>query len=531
MSEPPLPCPRPRRLPAAPLALVVACGELDPYRGPPADPGLAGPDLVLSPAALDFGTAAAGAEEVERWLEVHNAGDTRLTVTGLDEPRASLQAVPEGTFRVGAPAALVLDPGETRRLPIWFAPGTAGRFEARIDANGGEDALELIGRGAAPVIGLTADPRPTAAYGCTATLGVELLNQGDLPLDIEDIALLGPDPAWSLRGDPSPARLAPGDRTRALLAFSPDWGDAAGGLRAVSLQVASTDPATPVAELRVEAVALEGATVTERFTYQPAQEVDLLFVADTDGVMELYAESLGSQSAPLFELLADAGASAHTAGLTGASACPATTPAWLDGAASPAARAGVLSSALGGPPGPGSEMLLEHALATLALRPACLLGFLRPGAALHLVLIAGDADTSPRAAEGQLAALAEAAPLASSWTVSALLPTDLAACAGTRYGAGYADAAFASGGAIGDLCDPDLDPFLEGVAGASLRGATGGLRVPLDPAPLPESVEVRVDGAIWREWSLDGAELVFPAEGAPPTGADVQVRYMAASPC
>ena len=483
--------------------------------------------LVLSPAWLDFGTARAGAEPQEQSFTLINAGNTEVVVHGHDEIIDSYDPDDGHIFEVDADPVLALQPGESQDVTVRFRPPTQGLWDARIDVNNGAEVLQLSGRGAAAVIGATAPARVSTLFGCRAEMPFEIFNQGDLPLHVTDIDLLSPDPTWSLHLDPSPFQLGPGDRTTVQVSFAPSWDITTGGLRNALVQVVSDDPLTPELAIRVEALAYEGVRIEEGFTYRPGHSVDLLVVADTDGVLSLYAERLADNIGVLVGILEDNNIAVQLAGLTGADICPSSEPAWTAGDASLASRRAALSAALEGDTGPGSEMLVEHAIAALSARPSCLSGFLRPDAQLHVIVLAGGPDGSPRPPEAQLIELHNAVPAASDVAVSAVIPTTDSGCAGTTYGAGYADMAIDSAGAIADLCAPSLDGAMEAIAGASLRVASGGLRYVLREAPDPDSLAVQVDGSTFTEWTYDPRDqaIIFGADTAPSTGAEVGIAY------
>ncbi len=516
------------------LALgTCGCGELDPYRGPGSVAPTGVEALVLSPALLDFGTRIAGSGPRTLHYTLQNAGDSPLTVHGHDEVVGVYDPDAPALFAVDAPTVTELEPGEIHQFAVSFTPPGLGAWEARIDVNDGAEVLELRGQGSAPVVGMTEPGRASAAFGCSDELVVEIFNQGDRPLTVSDVDVLSPDPAWSLQLDPSPFQLHPGGRTQVRVRFAPGWDETSGGLRNALIQVVSDDPQAPELSQLLEAVAYEGPQVSERFTYRPGHSVDLLVVADTAGVLAAHAQHLADASAGLATLLETNNVSLQLAGLTGASICPASSPAWSAADTPADDRAALLATALSGPTGPGSTMLVEHAIAALFERPDCLTGFLRPDAQLHLLVLAGGPDQSPRGAEAQLADLAAAVPSASGVAVSAVIPVTASPCAGTSYGAGYADMAIESGGAIADLCAASLADGMEAVAGASLRATSGGLRHVLAQEPEPDSISVRVDGRSWEAWSYDPRDraVVFGDDSTPETGAEVEIDYVPLSDC
>jgi T5SS/PEP-CTERM-associated repeat protein len=112
------------------------------------------PRLLVSPAALDFGTVAAGTS-VTQAFQVVNAGGLGLT--------GSVSALPP--FAVASGGLLNLGPGQTGQVRVSFSPAGAGSFSnlAVFVSNGGSSTHALSGR---------ADLLPLAQFSATPTNGL-----------------------------------------------------------------------------------------------------------------------------------------------------------------------------------------------------------------------------------------------------------------------------------------------------------------------------------------------------------------------
>lgn len=514
----------------------MGCEPLSSYRGlDGADGGgqASGGSLAAIPTWLDFGTISAGGLPATRTLELVNTGDAAVSVFGHDQP-VGLFDDNASVFSVESDGVLELEPGESVRLPVEFAPPTDGRWEAQLTIAPGPVPVDLLGRGRAPVVGADGPAGVVAAVGCESTATVEVFNQGSARLELSDLTLSDPWDVWSLAADPTPAFIEPGDRLRVRYRFSPAYDPSGGGLRQATTRLHTDDPRQPVLDVALEGLALDTEGVVESFTYQPTAAIDMLVVADTDGVMGLQIPGVQAAMPRLVDAFADAGVSLQAAVVTGDSACPTTSPPFAVPTDERALLLDVLESGLDGPFGPGSDRLGDHAVQALdQAAGGCLQGLIREDAFLHVVLVAGDEDRSAASPATQLARIRAAAPAAAATRVSAVLPTDSLGCDGTVYSASYAGIAAAAGGAVIDLCADNLGDWLPLIATAALQDAAEPLAHTLAVEPIAESIAVTVDGEPWGAYRYDAASrtVLFDAASPPRAGASVSVTYRAIDDC
>lgn len=513
----------------------TGCEPLGSFRGSRPDPGTdaEAPLLVALPTVLDFGTVSA-TTPATRGLTLVNAGEHPVTVYGHDQP-LGLLGDDASVFRVDAEPVLELEPDRQVDLQVEFVPTTDGRWEASLMVQPGDQRIDLVGRGSAPVIGVEEPDGTAATIGCENSVPVDIYNQGSEVLTVDALEVDDPWDAWQLAADPVPAQVRPGERLRVRYTFAPRYDADSHGLRPATLTVWSNDPASPRTALQLDGLALQVDGVEERFTYSPGASIDLLVVADTDGVMGLRIPEVTDALPALVTGLQAAGASLHSTVVTGGSPCPQTFPVYADVTVERDARVDALAEGLSGDPGVGSDRLGEHAAAALAqaVPGACLEGFLRPGARLHVLLVAGDDDLSTLQPATQLARLQAEAPNASRVTVSAILPTDTYGCDGTVYSPAYAELAASTDGALVDICADDLPGAVVAIADAAVAELEAALEHPLGRPPIPESLEVTVDGEPWSDFTYrpEDRTLVFPATAPPRAGAQVVVSYRAADDC
>ena len=486
--------------------------------------------LVVTPAAIDFGTRSAQAPgAATASFTVANAGTTPISVHGHDE--VALFEGEGAAFTIDAEPYFELLPGEERAVDVRFTPPTEGSWSGEVRVNYGVETLALSGSGAAPVAMLDVVAPEPVAFGCESVGELRIGNPGSEPLTVLGIDALEPA-VWQVASDET--TVPPGGLARAPITFAPPWTGDPGGPRNTVLTIETNDPQQPRLQVPVQSLVYEGEQVVDRFAYAPDTTADLLFVADTDGVMGLYVERSFDALEPLFGALDEGNVAHHAAALTTGDTCPASSPAWVSSETSRYTRARALQAALGGPADPTAAALLVHAATALDQQSAgCLAGLLQEGAQLHIVVISGRADDSGESVHQLISRITDAAPSAGRVVVSAIIATDSAGCGGATYGAGHAEAALETGGVILDLCQSDWTGGFERLAQVSTLAGQGALTRALEQQPLPESITVRVDGATFEGWRWDPTDnaVVFDETTAPDAGSNVELRYMTAVAC
>jgi len=177
----------------------------------------------------------------------------------------------------------------------------------------------------------------------------------------------------------------------------------------------------------------------------------------------------------------------------------------------------------------------DHAAAVLAHDAPgdCLEGFLREGAQLHIVLVAGEQNSSMNSTELQISNLRALAPEASSLRISVMVPTSSEACSGVSLGAGYMELAAETDGVIEDLCLDDWSQSFLAFADVSIEAQEGELLHTLDSAPVVESIQVRAGGAdidVWS-WEPELGAIRFSEDTPITPGEWVEVSYAASAEC
>ena len=129
------------------LQVATLSGSVDPASAKLSGKG-AGPEMELSPAALDFGMLALGLQSEPRYFTLKSVGVLPLTISELsleptqtyDQPGAgpSQFALAEGSCRHEA-----MPPGSSCTIGVVFAPSAIGQLQSRLEVHS-EDAPGLV---------------------------------------------------------------------------------------------------------------------------------------------------------------------------------------------------------------------------------------------------------------------------------------------------------------------------------------------------------------------------------------------------
>ncbi|NHN61607.1 MULTISPECIES: choice-of-anchor D domain-containing protein [Halorussus] len=201
-------------------------------------------DLELTPEAVEFGRVRVGGpstDRIPRLLTVTNAGDAPVAIE--ETTVAGPDAAAFETLRGGGPGTL--EPGESRVIAVAFAPASAGTATAtlRVETDDGDAvAADLRGTGLAPDV----EVRPETLRFENATDGpvtetLTLTNEGNAPLTVRAVSVVGPDRTAFEVADAGPFTIGP-DRSRTVaVTFDPPES----GSRFATLHVMSDDPDEP----------------------------------------------------------------------------------------------------------------------------------------------------------------------------------------------------------------------------------------------------------------------------------------------
>ena len=149
-------------------------------------------------------------------------------------------------------------------------------------------------------------------------------------------------------------------------------------------------------------------------------------------------------------------------------------------------------------------------------------GFLRDEASLEIIFISDEDDYSPDTVEYYLDVFGHVKLLNNMFRASAIVgpPTD---CPGVEPGIRYLTMAQITGGKIGSICDDEFAESLRNIA----ENAFDLNHLRLTDLPVPETIEVQVNGVVNSDWNYLSEEnaIVFPEDLTPPSSSEVIVNY------
>ncbi len=461
----------------------------------------------------------------------------------LDCPAASMcvngACVAAPDLDAGLPDALARD-----------AEPDAGAPDAELDAgapDGAEDAGQLdaapLGDSGTTDAGYFLQVSPTAIdFGsrpvdCTGPDETAMLtNLGVMTVSVTGLALAGgSSPAFTIVPLATPFTLIPGASRGVDLAFLPDTPGVHNGRLLVSYQ---PDPVPKTVDLTGMAVA--GPTVTDTLT-QRAGPIDILFVLDDNNAMLQLEQRLATHLPAMLSRLdlegwdyqigvtnADVSAQGDQGALEG-------TPPFVtrDNVTDPQAdlEARVLVGEAGFPADDGleaSRLALSAPLITLGVNA----GFLRANAALLVIYLAKQPDTSPMTVSTYSSFLQSLKSNPAIAMANVIVP-QLSSCPlddGTTafYGGRQLGMAQNTGGAASDACTADWTLAMSTLPPVP-HGTTFALSLtPRDPATIEVTVGgTAVPSAGGANWTYDSGQnaVIFSAGHEPQLGERIEITY------
>jgi hypothetical protein len=517
-----------RSILASVTVALVGCSEIgfvpkdEAAQGP-------GPDILVTPPALEFGTLSMGDQE-RQVFNVQNVGEATLHVenvviaSGLSFSITSR----ETTFD--------LEPGESTDMQVTFTPMGANENYGQAmvlsdDSDTPEATVDLLGHGAVPELKITPE---TYVFGdafvpCGSSVELELENIGteDLTItewDYASAGLLTFDPAAA---PALPITLRPSEKTAVTIDFTPTTSGSDTG----RFDVTSNDPRGVVSADQNG----EGTYVNEReetFTEPGVPPVDVMILIDQSGSMEQDNVDDVQNGFPDFVQELQRVSDWQLALVTEYSGANAgcATQGVLDDRTNNVENI-LVNNAFPGTMGFGNydtEALLR--LASIALDKTdpgeCNEGFLRPGSLLHIIVLSDEREQSGQTGTYWVNQFENYVSAPDFLKVSGVL--DLQVNCGDGSGpSGYLEAVNATGGASLNICNANWGQQFSDIASEVIAG-TRTYNLARDPDPA--SVEVTVNGNRTNDFDVSGANVTI---NSPPVGEgdEVVISYGVLDTC
>ena len=478
------------------------------------------PAIVVAPDALEFPALPAGSGQ-ELSFDVTNEGTADLEVTAV-----ALEG--SGAFTVTGPAApYLLPPGVSETYVVHFTPANAEDLATihvwSDDAGNPEVPVPVSGEGLYPALTVTPDPYDFGLVpsGCTATTTIHLLNTGLAPLTITSAVPVGTGYAASPTV-PFPAVVAPGEALALSASYTPE--PSAGG---AELWVTSDDPrgttlgtwtgaATGTAEQVDEFD--QGTDIWDR--------ADILVYVDQSGSMGDDQANLAANASLLVDALADAEMDWQLMVTNDDDGCH-DGEILTSRSADPAGAFGTAVQSGGGSLTEAGLTIAYNAVSKTG-SGACNDGFLRDESRTLLVLVSDEPEQSSRSWDVLVTDILALAPTTAVIAIVGDLPLG---CDTAYPGAGYVEAAVATGGQFLSICSADWGDYFGTIA--TVSGTALQTTFPLTNVPDPTTIEVQVNGGATDEWRYDVNinAIVFYTNTMPDAGAHIVVSYRLLGDC
>ncbi|MCB9760919.1 MAG: hypothetical protein H6739_13860 [Alphaproteobacteria bacterium] len=359
--------------------------------------------------------------------------------------------------------------------------------------------------------------------GCEADRSVTLRSDGDVPVIIWEISAdLGAD--FSLIDDPPrlPLALEPGSSLTLTWRFSPNRSL---GLSSREVRV---ETEVGVVDLSLITQAAEPEPVTQVVEQVEPGLANLLFLIDATNSMEAERGEMLDAFDVLYEGLEETGVKVGASTADGG--CTDLDPLII-AEEPPSWGRNRFEEALAGPAGAYAEAGLVRAWYALSASglEGCNAELIANGRRVMLVMVSDEPDQSPLQFQRRNAVISEILAELPTARVSAIVGPQGGGC--QAEGTGYIEAARATEGYIGSICEGDWAEHYAALLEEAIN-PTPRRTFQLQYGADPDTLEVLLDGAPletgWT-WDPDINAVVF--EIPPAVGAQLEFRYWDAITC
>jgi len=501
--------------------LVILAGCAAPGRpGTAGDSGPGGPHIVVTPAAVAFGSLWADlGQTAVRTVTVGNDGDADLH---LD--RVGLDSV-GGPLDLGALTGTRVQPGATEHFSLTFHPEEEGSWAFTVTVRSDEPPVEVpvSGSGTISPLRVEVPDLGEVSVGCAAEGEVVASNTGAAPLDLLAVELSDATGAFTLGEGPT-GTLEPGASVSWPLTFAPLDEDAFDAV----LSFVSDDAVAPVQQVAVEGEGRVEQRATDTWTADDPR-VDVLFVVDTSGSNYDNVAILQQTIKNLFPALDAAAFDWQVLAVVRDDGCTVVRP-WVDPTTADPVALFTALTPYGGAEPSYAEQGFTLALAALdhTGTAGCNDGLLRTGAPLHVVGFSDEGDQSPGTTDDALTALRAFVDRDDLLVVHAIGGDVPTGCGSATPYTGFYEATVETGGSFSSICSTDRAAWFTRMAD---RVAANRLTTdyPLSATPVAGTVALSIDGAPTIEFSLGEGAIRLPE--TPAAGALVVADYVVQPAC
>jgi len=500
------------------LVLLVAC------TGAGTDDTDAGGDTSVPASCLqarvDLPDTVDGYQVVEGGIDLESTCDTAVRLEEVTAEDFTAE------FNVGQPDSLEVPAGGAIRIPVTFTTSGANtRSETVRIRPQGLDFIRvpLSVTTLGPALELVAELEPVVR-ACPASLDLAVQNTGEGTARFQDLQLTLDGASLDPGVDPS-GEIAPDARLSAqvdLLLHGP-------ATLSIDLDEALTGPASWDLELATDSTVER----TESFpAWEAGRPLDVLLTVDREQP-DLDVPALEEGLRALLSALSSAEADYRVTGLLRDSGCPlGTAPVTPDlGVDAGAERLSAQLDLARNREGDGAFVDAPFALTQLALDPAntgkdgCN-AWIRPHASLLVVHVIPHDDASAGTVSDHVASLRARLAFDDRLAVSSIAPPPADGCDDLPPATRLGQVASLTDGRLFALCGVDWTSAFTQLA--TVPGRENVLR--LERPPHAPSLEVRVEGRLREDVTLDGTVVTLPRD-VDRYRDSVEVRYVVAEAC
>lgn len=496
------------------------------------------PELVVYPDQLDFGHLFSGHESGQLSFAIINAGDDDLIISQPEiissDGRISLDSNLEDSYTISSEDIL--------EFSVYYDPVTYEHNEAIIrfvsnDEDESQYELPVIGFGDAPV--MTVSPEAfdygQISIGCDNEERITIRNDGNLALTIDSITQMVTHPPDIVMEFGSlslpPWELLPTQEIDFLVSYIPSDINYDESI----IRIEGNDPQTPV----VEALQYGEGDVEHWYTQTHVQEeiayLDVIFVIDNSGSMNMFQQELGSQAGTFMNVFNSSGSDYHLGVITTDEARFILHAGfnWIDRQhLDPVLWFEEVIDGIG-ITGSGMEKGVEMAKNVLEGDAAPGRGFLRTNATLVVVYVSDEPDHSTGGWYSYTGFFDNFKTSPSLMKHFAVIGDHPAGCSAATVHGGYRNVAFGSGyydmtqrygGDWYSICALDWGQQMQSLANTVTTRKVFELD---EPDPIESTLSVSVNGQQVTSWNYDHTlnAVIFDDDEIPLPNQTISIEY------
>jgi len=249
------------------------------------------PSIVVSPESIDYGHLVAGLESLGDLVTIVNAGDGLLEIDDIG-------IYGQSNFTFDRPSSYDLENSEKVEFNVYYEPETFEEKSAFLyivsnDPDNPVVEIPIHGYGDAPVIEVNPleTDRGVVYLGCEDVTFVEINNLGNMDLIIDSLDFwISPPNDFSLIQPVFPLVVSPGSTEVIEAIYAPE--DLISDIAMIDIN--SNDPVEPQVTVDLAATSDYSGFITDSFEQASTRRVDILFVIDNSGSMNIFQTHLAN---------------------------------------------------------------------------------------------------------------------------------------------------------------------------------------------------------------------------------------------